>query len=98
MIIPIRCFTCGKVIADKYETYLEKILEYKKDIEKKEKESGSESLQENKILGVNYIQRKKDGKLNNFETPEFKALRDLEIERYCCRRHFLTHTDLVEEI
>ena len=22
MIIPIRCFTCGKVIANKYDTYL----------------------------------------------------------------------------
>ena len=22
MIIPIRCFTCGKVIGDKWETYL----------------------------------------------------------------------------
>ena len=24
MIIPIRCFTCGKVIANKYNTYLSK--------------------------------------------------------------------------
>lgn len=24
MIIPIRCFTCGKVIGNKYKTYLEK--------------------------------------------------------------------------
>ncbi|CUG87648.1 DNA-directed RNA polymerase II, putative [Bodo saltans] len=23
MIIPVRCFTCGKVIADIYETYLD---------------------------------------------------------------------------
>ena len=23
MIIPIRCFTCGKVIANKYEKYIE---------------------------------------------------------------------------
>lgn len=22
MIIPVRCFTCGKVIGNKYETYL----------------------------------------------------------------------------
>jgi len=27
MIIPIRCFTCGKVIADKYDYYLEKVEE-----------------------------------------------------------------------
>ena len=24
MIIPIRCFTCGKVIGNKYKTYLDK--------------------------------------------------------------------------
>ena len=23
MIVPIRCFTCGKVIADKYDYYME---------------------------------------------------------------------------
>lgn len=27
MIIPIRCFTCGKVIADKWEAFLEKVKE-----------------------------------------------------------------------
>ena len=27
MIIPIRCFTCGKVIAHMYEEYLEKVTE-----------------------------------------------------------------------
>ena len=25
MIIPIRCFTCGKLIADKWEEYIERI-------------------------------------------------------------------------
>lgn len=27
MIIPIRCFTCGKVLADKWEYYLKKVNE-----------------------------------------------------------------------
>jgi len=31
MIIPIRCFTCNKIIADKYQYYLEK----KKELDKK---------------------------------------------------------------
>jgi len=30
MIIPIKCFTCGTIIADKYEFYLEKVAEFKK--------------------------------------------------------------------
>ena len=29
MIIPVKCFTCGKVLADKYRYYLEKVTEKK---------------------------------------------------------------------
>jgi DNA-directed RNA polymerase subunit N (RpoN/RPB10) len=29
MIIPIKCFTCGKVIADKYNYFLKKVREMK---------------------------------------------------------------------
>lgn len=31
MIIPIRCFTCGKIIADKWEFYQRKKAEYSQD-------------------------------------------------------------------
>ena len=38
MIIPIKCFTCGNVIADKYRYYIEKVrkmkLEKEMDIDK----------------------------------------------------------------
>lgn len=29
MIIPIKCFTCGKVLADKYQFYIRKVRELK---------------------------------------------------------------------
>ena len=29
MIIPIKCFTCGKVLADKYSYYLEEVAKRK---------------------------------------------------------------------
>lgn len=29
MIIPIKCFTCGKVLADKYRYYLEEVRKKK---------------------------------------------------------------------
>ena len=34
MIIPIKCFTCGKVLADKYRYYLKEVKKrkYEKDI------------------------------------------------------------------
>ena len=33
MIIPVRCFTCGKVVANKYEKYI-KMVDEKKDKQK----------------------------------------------------------------
>jgi DNA-directed RNA polymerase subunit N len=59
MIIPIRCFTCGKVIGGRYE-------EFKRQVE----------------TGKN----PKD------------VMDSLGIERYCCRRMFLTHIDLIDEV
>jgi len=59
MLIPVRCWSCGKVIAHVYEQYKEAI------------ETGKDSD---------------------------KALDDLGMERYCCRRMFVGHIDLVDEV
>jgi DNA-directed RNA polymerase I, II, and III subunit RPABC5 len=32
MIIPVKCFTCGNVIANKYEYYLSEVLRLKMDL------------------------------------------------------------------
>ena len=34
MIIPIRCFTCGKVLADKYNYYVAEVKKLEQDQEK----------------------------------------------------------------
>lgn len=39
MIIPIKCFTCNKVLADKWEYYLRESTKLKKDA-KKEQDGG----------------------------------------------------------
>ena len=36
MIIPIKCFTCGKVLADKYLYYLKEVRKKKKDLDIKD--------------------------------------------------------------
>ncbi len=36
-------------------------------------------------------------RVENGEDPE-EVLDDLEVERYCCRRMFLTHEDLIDEV
>ena len=59
MIIPVRCGSCGKVIAHKYQQYKEAV----------------------------------DGG----ENPA-KVLDDLGFERYCCRRMFVGHIDLIDEV
>lgn len=72
MIIPIRCFTCGKVLADKWEYYVK------------------ESLTETE-----------DGKTEykNIEpTNKKKIFEKLELNKICCRRHMLSHIDLIEKI
>jgi DNA-directed RNA polymerase subunit N len=37
MIIPIRCFTCGKIIGDAYKEYEKRYAEYKNLINSREK-------------------------------------------------------------
>jgi len=59
MIIPIRCFTCGKLIADKWEEFASRV---------------------------------KAG-----EKPG-KVLDSMGIKRYCCRRMFLSHVEILDEI
>ncbi|MGA1821325.1 MAG: DNA-directed RNA polymerase subunit N [Thermoplasmatota archaeon] len=59
MIIPIRCFTCGKVIGHLYEEYTRRV------------QAGEE--------------------------PD-KVLDSVKLNRYCCRRMFLTHVETIDEI
>ena len=59
MIIPVRCFTCGKVIGGLYEEFLRRVQMGEKPIE---------------------------------------VLDSLGLDRYCCRRMFLTHVELIDDI
>ena len=51
MIIPVRCFTCGKIISDVYEDYQKRYAEYKKvaDSGEKPKETPKQILDD---LGI----------------------------------------------
>lgn len=62
MIIPVRCFSCGKVIAHKWE-------EFKNEIA---------NLDEEADVG--------------------KLLDRIGFTRYCCRRMFLSHVDLIDKL
>lgn len=81
MIIPIKCFTCGMVIADKYRYYVEQVR--KKKIAKR---GNDESIDIDKVL---YLTKEFADK-----TPEGEVLDELNMKKMCCRRHFLTHVDI----
>jgi len=81
MIIPIKCFSCGMVIADKYRFYVEEVRK------KKLAKAGSEkSINIDKVL---YLTKEFHEK-----TPEGEVLDELGMRKMCCRRHFLTHVDI----
>ncbi len=86
MIIPIRCFTCGKVIADKYDYYVTEM----------KKLSGNNGSTEASIS------KKKKGDqsgVQNFDEIRTAPILDkLGLTRYCCRRHMIAHVDLIEII
>tara|TARA_B100001094_G_scaffold59164_2_gene54655 strand:+ start:258 stop:509 length:252 start_codon:yes stop_codon:yes gene_type:complete len=83
MIIPVRCFTCGAVLADKWVQYNTLINEYRKDTKHKDVE----------LLDIDALTSN-----NNPVTAEYKALQDLDISRVCCRRHFLCNVDMIDQI
>ena len=59
MIIPVRCFTCGSVIADRWERCQVLVRE-----------------------GLSLD----------------SAMNEIGLDRYCCRRMFLAHVDLIDDV
>jgi len=57
MIIPVRCFSCGKPISHLWEEYTQRV------------EKGEEKKQ---------------------------VMKDLGLDRYCCKAIFLGHTNLID--
>ncbi len=59
MIVPIRCFTCGSLIGDKWYEFARRV--------------------------------------KNGEDPA-RVLDDMGVKRYCCRRMFLSHVEIIDKI
>jgi DNA-directed RNA polymerase subunit N (RpoN/RPB10) len=82
MIIPVRCFTCNKVISDKWIPFIERVNQ--------EKEQSTENI---KDLDIEYIDLK-----NSEKSIEGKVMDELGLHRYCCRRMFLGNVHLITYI
>ena len=82
MIIPIRCYTCGKLLSNKEKTY--------KDIVNRKKMALKIDINDESILNINDKDIKK--------TPEGEALDEIGLTRYCCRKIIMTNVELINEI
>jgi DNA-directed RNA polymerase I, II, and III subunit RPABC5 len=90
MIIPVKCFTCGKVLADKWEYYVEACK--KQDTEVANAMNAAQQRETQRGDTSNTIQRSVDA------PSRAKILDELKLQRMCCRRHFLGHIDLMDVI
>ena len=86
MIIPVRCFTCGTVIADKWIPFIELINE-------KKNKSTEEASNE---LDIQYINVSDDGSIE--KSKEGEAMDELGLHKYCCRRMLLGNVHLISYI
>jgi DNA-directed RNA polymerase I, II, and III subunit RPABC5 len=87
MLIPIRCFTCGKPLADKYDYYLKEVQKLQKKEETKEEKPITKKKQT------------EEEQYKHFESRRTGPILDkLGLNRYCCRRHMLGTVDMMDTI
>tara|TARA_B110001469_G_C9535459_1_gene266058 strand:+ start:276 stop:530 length:255 start_codon:yes stop_codon:yes gene_type:complete len=83
MIIPIRCFTCGNVLGDKWIPYITAVQE--------EKNKMNQSM--NGDLDTSFIDLQ-----NPEKSIEGKILDEMGLNKYCCRRHMISNVHLISYI
>lgn len=94
MIIPIRCFSCNRVIGSKYRKYKELVAEYDKKAITTGRSieniiSADEDLASQDVL-VKYS--------DIFNKLGLGGYFPGDSGRYCCKRHIISHIDLLDKI
>ena len=99
MIIPIRCFTCGKVIADKYDYYIKEAEKLKLEKPSNMNDDPKLTKEEKESKEATAKDAKEAHDTRHFDTIRTgKLLDDMGLTRYCCRRHMLSTVDMMEII
>ena len=97
MLIPVKCYSCGKVLANKY-VYFQNQLEIKK-----------KELKQNSVNNINDNNNNNDNDNNDplfininatvvKKTIAGEIMDDLGLIRICCRKTLLTSINIVDEI
>jgi len=94
MIIPIRCFSCNRVVASKYRKYKKLVAEY--DAKATAKGQSIEN-----IISADEDLASQDALVRYSEIFNKLGLGGIGSEdsgRYCCKRHIISHIDLLDKI
>ena len=86
MLIPPRCFTCGEILADKWDIYIKTFNDRK---------GKDNSEHKDNMLDVQYIDTSKSSVEKSIEC---KVLDYLGLHKYCCRLPFLSTVHLITEL
>ena len=85
MIIPVRCFTCNRVLASKYDKYLDII--------------SNDSLKEHSIKAESILTGSSSIDEHIEKNIQQQAFEQIGVsDRYCCKRHLISHIDLIQKI
>jgi len=83
MLIPIRCFTCGKTLADSYDWYV----------------AETQKLRSAHLDAAEKAKSPLGAAAAHFDpVPTGELLNKLGLTRYCCRRHMLGQVDMMDSI
>lgn len=85
MIIPVRCYTCGEILADKWVPYITAIQEDKNKFNK-------DINPETDLLELKYLDVTDP---NPEKSIEGKILDELNLHKYCCRRMMLGNVHII---
>ena len=85
MLIPVRCYTCGEVLADKWIPYISAVQSDKNEIDGNI--DPKKDLLELKYLDVTDP--------NPEKSVEGKVLDELNLHKYCCRRMMLGNVHII---
>ena len=88
MLIPVRCYTCGEILSDKWIPYISAVQNDKNKI--------NETIDPEKdLLELKYLDVKDP---NPEKSIEGKILDELELHKYCCRRMMLGNVHIISYI
>ena len=86
MIIPVRCFTCGKLLSDKYNYYNKELLRRKIAHQTPDVSQPDDPL----VIDLTAKEVKK--------TVVGEIMDEIGLTRDCCRKNMMTNINIIEDI